>query len=536
MQFLFSILLAAVPSSVPPDTLVVCPVEFQDGITEWIRYRTAQGHRILVVPSDRSPNKIKESINDVAKLGNLETVLLIGDADPNLLRDPRTERHYLPTQHVEAKVNVRFGSERDIASDNWYADLDHDLLPDLAIGRIAASSSAEVEQILARSMQYEQSGDHGPWRRRVNLVAGVGGFGPLADGILESATKKFLTERIPSDFETSMTYGSWQSPYCPDPRRFHATTLDRFNEGCLFWVYVGHGHPLQLDQVQTPGQRFHIFDRNDVRKLNAAHQAPIAIFMACYTGAFDLSQDCLAEEMLRAKSGPVAVLGASRVALPYAMAVMANEMLDEYFTNRCETIGELFRRGKCRMAQSPEEPGDKNRQWIDLLAASFSPTRDMLEDERREHVSLFHLFGDPLMRLKHPSEIAIEAPTRSVAGETIELIGKSPIDGTLTLELVYRRDRMKSTFEKRSDFIAVDFVLEGFQRTYDEANDKVCSRAQGRIKAGDFQVQVEIPDDTRGACHLRAFVEGETGFAVGATDIFIKGKVNVAQNETVDER
>ena len=46
-----------------------------------------------------------------------------------------------------------------------------------------------------------------------------------------------------------MTYASLASPYCPDPRKFHDTTIGRFNEGCLFWVYIGHGHPTGLDRA-----------------------------------------------------------------------------------------------------------------------------------------------------------------------------------------------------------------------------------------------------------------------------------------------
>ena len=52
-------------------------------------------------------------------------------------------------------------------------------------------------------------------------MAGVGGFG-LVDKIIEAVTRRFLTDGIPPDYYTTMTYGSWQSVYCPSPPSFHA--------------------------------------------------------------------------------------------------------------------------------------------------------------------------------------------------------------------------------------------------------------------------------------------------------------------------
>ncbi len=64
---------------------------------------------------------------------------------------------------------------------------------------------------------------------------------------------------------------------------------------------------------------------NDCGKLRVSSgAAPIAIMLACYTAAFDQPQDCLAEQMLKAEGGPVAVYGGSRVTMPYAMSVMGD--------------------------------------------------------------------------------------------------------------------------------------------------------------------------------------------------------------------
>ena len=145
----------------------------------------------------------------------------------------------LPTYKAKAKINLRWGSEPEIATDNWYADLDDDAVPDLAVGRLTADTKEELSLIVDKILAYERTDDAGPWRRRINLVAAAGRFGPLVDTAVETVTKKFLTNGIPPGYATTVTYGSWPSAYCPDPRNFHRISLGRLNEGCLFWVYVG---------------------------------------------------------------------------------------------------------------------------------------------------------------------------------------------------------------------------------------------------------------------------------------------------------
>ena len=315
---------------------------------------------------------------------------------------------------VPAKVNVKFGSEVDIATDNSLADLDDDGVPDVAIGRLTADSPAELDRIVRKIIAYDRSTDNGLWRQRLNFIAGVGGFGPLIDTAVETTTKKFLTDCIPATYTTSMTFGSWRSPFCPDPRRFHETTLRRLNEGCLFWVYLGHGQPNALDNVQVPGGAFHILGTKDVNRLTATQRPPIAVFLACYTGAFDQPKDCLAEEMLRADGGPVAVLCGSRVTMPYGMAVLGTSLMDECFTKHQPTIGEALLHAKRRSME--DDPQNLNRQMLDALAAVLSPSTESLVDERREHLSLFNLLGDPLLRLRHPQDISIEVPHDVDAG------------------------------------------------------------------------------------------------------------------------
>ncbi len=500
-------------ATAPYDTLVVVAPDLVPALKRWVDYRTSQGHRLLVVKGQRFAADNRDFIRRiVAAHRKIKNLVLVGDAG-DWTKSP-TE--LLPTDHVIAEVNFMFGSEMEIATDNTYADLNGDATPELNIGRIVATDAQELERYVQRVIQYESDSsgqsDSGNqrWRRRINLIAGLGGFGSVTDGLIESTAKQIITDKIPASYNTSVTYGSWQSPYCPDPRLFSQTAIERFNEGCLFWIYVGHGDRQRLDKVRVPKQRFDILDDESAALLNCRSGSPIAIFLACYTGAIDSSRDCLAEQMVKQPGGPVAVICGSRVTMPYAMSLLSIEMAEEFFDGQCVTIGQLMRRSKLAMINpKPIAADDKYRQMIESMGQSLSPLPKQLQAEKREHLHLVNLLGDPLLRLKRPLNVDVQCASEATAGQTLKIKGTSSVAGQLTIELVYRRDRFRVRSKRRRKFESDDQKLADYQRTYQQAHDQVCVSKQLTIDAGSFEASIEIPSDVKGACEVRALVIGD---------------------------
>jgi len=510
-----------------PDTAVVCPSVLRAALQPWLEYRAAQGHRLELIDSASSEQFLRERIGQLARGGQLRFVVLVGDDDPRSAADPEVRARCVPTHRVPARVVTRWGSEPEIASDSLYGDLDLDGLPDVSVGRISVRNAQQLAEVVRKIIRYEQNLNHDPWRREVHVVAGAGGFGPLLDGVLETATRRFLTEGIPAAYRTTMTYASWSSPYCPDPRRFRHAVLDRLNEGGLFWVYLGHGRPQSLDYVRLPQGELPIFEAGDESQLRCPQGGPIAVFLSCYVGAFDAAEDCLAERLVRSPGGPVAVVSGSRVTMPYAMAVLGGELLDQYFRARRPTLGELLLHAQRGLAahQSPA-PG---RAWLDPLAGLLSPAPVDLAAERAEHVRLFNLLGDPLLRLRRPQAVHVGVAESVVAGATLEVSGTADVDGPCLVELVCRRDRFTFTPAPRR---GLDVTPEGLARldeTYRRANDDRWTWLPAQLVDGRFVLELPVPPETRGPCHVRVYVQGRDDFALGSAEVYVRAAAATAR-------
>ncbi|MCE9546447.1 MAG: hypothetical protein K8T25_13150 [Planctomycetia bacterium] len=507
------------PAASPIDTLVVCPAELREALAPWLAYRASQGHRIALASNEPSAEVLHDTIRQVAAAGGLRAVLLVGGARLGMENDPAVRARSVPVHYPASRVIRRFGGEKAIASDNGYADLDGDGLPDVSVGRLPVETPEELTSLVRRTIDYERSRDFGAWRRRINLVAGVGEFGPLVDQAIEDATRGFLTGGIPAGYQTSMTYANWRSPFCPDPRQFGRTAVARFNEGCLFWVYLGHGQVTAFDQFVTPGHRQPICGADDLRRIDCQSGSPIALLFCCYAGAFDAPQRCLAAELLRQDGGPVAVLAGSRMTMPYGMAALSSELLDGCFKQHCDTLGELVLNAKRRLAG--DSAGNPRREALDKLAVLANPSGDQLPAERLDHLQLFNLLGDPWLRIGQPQVLKLNAPREAAAGTIVEVEGQTPVAGRGTLELVVRRDRLTFTPQPRVKFDDTPAALAGFQETYLKANDLRLVTQSFNAPAGKFRIAVRVPADAEGACYVRAFVEGQEGFAIGAAAVHV---------------
>jgi len=528
--------------------IVVHPPMFRASLQPWIEHRSAQGYTIhlLETYSETGENEILHAIRELAAESPLRAILLVGDA-----YSPKAKIETIPSPLVRARVGI----EQDIASDSIYGDLDGDGLPDVAVGRFSVQSTCELDAIIRKTIRYENQKNPGPWLRRINLTAGVGGFSPILDGSIESAARYIYSRTIPPEYDITLTQADVKSPYCPAPSQFRSETIARLNEGSLFWVYMGHGHHRSLDSVFWPEQSGHapshaaIFDIGDAQYVSCKNGSPIAIFLACYTGALDAEEDCIAEELHRRETGPVAVFASSRVSMPYGMCVLGIEMIEETFrpgpVDQPLLLGDVILTAKRKSIQRQPESSRKQslgqersvRDMVDSLAKMLDPTRGRLEEQRLDHVHLFHLFGDPLLRLPTPLGVKLDAPETAKPNTTIAIHGLLPAvtvpDGEkwasgqcrAVVELAVPKSRNTVFAPKNRVFSLTAESVREFNALYAQANQRVISRVIVNVSQQEFYAQLPIPNllkTQKGDFDLRVYYETPDSFGLGSRTITVR--------------
>jgi hypothetical protein len=388
-------------SATAPDTLVICPDDFRSELAEWQQLRQQQGHRILIVPPPATAADVQNLVRRGGESGQLQYLLLIGDVTSGTNRGNATDRTTIPTNYVPAKINTRWGSEPTIATDTPYAHLDGDQLPDLAVGRIPADSAQELAGVVRKIVRYEQHALQHDSPQRLNLVSGIGGFGSVTDALMEAAGKQVFRQTVPPEFELRHTSANPASANCPPRAEFRKRVRRQFGEQALAWIYMGHGLPTELDRIRTSVSWEPILEVDDVPDLRCPAHGPLAVLIACYTGAVDSQPDCLAEELLLAEHGPIAVVAATRVTMPYGNTVLGYELLRACFKDGPQELGDIMRLAQRRSLDKAVD--DPLRASLDGLAQGLSPPPIDLAAERREHVMMYHLFGDPLTSIKRPA-------------------------------------------------------------------------------------------------------------------------------------
>ena len=518
MSFWLAIGLSVATWAGGPDVAVVCHPQFRPALMPWVHYRQAQGHRIAWVSPDDDPRVIRKRLIQLAQAAPIQSVLIVGDHGGPL---------GIPTFYLPGRVSIHFGSEPVYATDGPYGDIDGDRVPDLAVGRWSVDEPEQIAWQIEKVRVFESA--RGAWRQQLHLVIGTGGFGPAIDGAIEQGVKRLLTRRVPDNYRITLTRASWRSPYCPAPEDFRSCVLDRLNEGGLFWVYAGHGQWNALDFMDVPSEdRIAILRGEDAGELHYRRAPSIALFFSCYAGAFD-ANEALAERFVRARGGPVAAFAASRVSMPFGMTVMATGLMDGYFEQRLKTLGRLWLSAQHRLAQKRLPLQDR---WLEWSARLLSPKSNLLQEEKREHIFLFNLLGDPLLRLPYPEPAQIAVAEPAVSSRPLKVTVDVPFAGRGYVALINPRQTPRQALSERTEYPDSRSERARFTDEYRAANDLVWTRVPvtfDRKGRHLLSKAISVPPSLVGKARLWLFLESDDGrFASAVTPVDV-APVPVAQ-------
>ena len=285
-----------------------------------------------------------------------EYLLLVGDST----YDPRGFQASSNTNRVPSFFRFTFYGGETV-SDIPFAQLDEDLLPDLAVGRIPARTPEQVKVVVDKTLAYERAvAPDNPttseaWARRILAIADG------QEASFQGDAETFLGY-FPEAYDAVLLTPPAGDTTAP------AQIMKVLNEGVLLMSYFGHGSITMLGKDR-------IFSVEDGAALANGDMLPIMINITCLAGLFTHPEaESLTEVMLwNPVGGAVAALSATSLTTPGDQAFLSKAFVNALVQNPEATLGQLL-----------------------LTAQRILPVEN---EGMREVMDTFLLFGDPALEL-----------------------------------------------------------------------------------------------------------------------------------------
>jgi len=186
------------PAEAGVDVLVVAHRDFLATLTgddaydmhDWVRYRRAQGKRVLMVDVEDVYDEfnggvtgtlgIDRFVRHFYETGNAGYLLLVGDGSEDHKRTySDSNPDYIPSHCRTEWVGSGFNEDEVVTLDKEFVKMPNpaglvDLYPDLVIGRFPVGSMSELQRMLFKIFMFEEPKADDLWRRRMILIADDG--------------------------------------------------------------------------------------------------------------------------------------------------------------------------------------------------------------------------------------------------------------------------------------------------------------------------------------------------------------------------
>jgi hypothetical protein len=312
------------------DYLVIAPREFLEAASPLVERRRSQGLRSRAVSFEEIVSGFGHGQASAEAIRGFLSyayhswrppapryVLLLGDAT----YDPQ---HFLagswssPLPALLTKTAYLWtASDPALAAVNG-----EDALPDLAIGRLPATTKEQAEALVAKLLAWEDSGE-GLSGRGV-FVADAPDQGGDFEADVEDVRASFLSGRSTTTLKVGELGGGTRP-----------AILAAFDEGASLMSYVGHGGTAVWSSAN-------VLNTWDVPSLRAQSRQPVLLTMNCLNGYFVAPNlDALPEALLKAEGrGVVAAFSPSGLSLDGPAHEYHRALVAELASGRHERLGD----------------------------------------------------------------------------------------------------------------------------------------------------------------------------------------------------
>lgn len=394
--------------------------EFLSVAQEYAEWKAYLGYNVLILdnytlfPGRDEPEKLRNTLIYYHSLYPIQWLLIMGDTqlipiryiynpDGQIVNDHEAvgNAYLKPTDFYYADLTGDWNIDGDQywGEDGKYNQLDGkpevDYYPELYVGRFPADDVTELQQIVTKTMIYEQRLNPGPWMNRYLAISGISDpANPLsddADGEDEAILNQYILDTYIEGEMNWTHYMDHTTAYIPpdDPRiedLSKSSVLNAIDEGQSIIVYAGHGSPSSFysDSVLTT---------SDIPNLTNLNMSSFLYGDACSTNAYDIeSPTSLGETFLMSPdSGGIGYVGSMRISWYYPNDTALEQdnrgllklFLEEMFTNKHFQQGQTLYDSKVAYLES---------DWFQLT--NRTENFKYFEMERKS-LFTYMLLGDP---------------------------------------------------------------------------------------------------------------------------------------------
>ena len=312
-------------------------------------------------------------------------VLLLGDDTYDYRRILGGVPAFVPAPYYQSR------GRGEAPSDFLYTLVDgDDLLPDLALGRLAASNGGEAEQAVAKIIRYDREPESGDWRSRVIYLANYHPQNTFTDPNDSLAAR--YTE--PWGLTSVKVYNPDESPF---PNVTGRAFLDAINDGAVLLNFNGHGSAGTIQFVFSLASS--ILNEWDYLSLvRNGGRLPLMLALSCLNGMFvNPQEESVGEVFTTMEGGAIAYISASAKSFPSQNDLLSDFMYERFFEHQELAFGPVLNAAKSQILAAHPEIGSG---W--------------------EEVALtMQLFGDPAQELALPHHPDYAAHDLRLADEEV---------------------------------------------------------------------------------------------------------------------
>lgn len=379
------------PMNRPFKMIILSSPIFREELQVFIQWKKEQGFEIVELYTDEIGSTETAIKNYLANLWEsndepfADYLLICGDTGQ------------VPTC---AGVHMYYSGDSQ-PTDIYYAEYTGDMLPDVFYGRFSASSAAQMQKIIEKTIKYEKYGfENDEYLNGVLLVGGkeTSGNAPTCVNGHLNYVKQYFTA-----VDTAIYYN-------PSSANYTSEIKQKMNEGRAWINYSAH--------CDETGWSNPSFDKTDVSAMSNTGKYSFFINNCCLSSRYNVSE-CFGEKLLRADNkGAIGVIGGSNYTywdedFYWAVGAKSRSLNPSYNSNKLGSYDRFFH-------THGEEFGEQYISAGEIMIAGNLAVETSGSDLSEYYWEIYNLLGDPSL-IPHVGvgeEFEVELPELLSLGES----------------------------------------------------------------------------------------------------------------------